>query len=173
MSKTKTGRVLLTVAVALTGIISTIVDLIPGDEGHMGNTHWLPHAKFHDAAMFLLLDGMCIMALWLMWRKSKEPKVGMTSGLALVCIFWSAFYYITTLFPDASLLAGTGTVPLHMDNIAIWPAPQKNMTPILFGFFPVYMNVAIGTVLMIVALIGTWFYKKGLKIGDMDSRLKL
>ncbi len=173
MSKIKTGRVLVTLAVALSGIVSTIVDILPGDKGHVDNSQWLPHAKFHDAVAFIFLDGICLLSLWLMWRKSKEPKLGMIAGVATVSIFWSSFYYITFLFPEASLIATNSMVPLNAANYGQWPEAVKKLNPMLFGFLPLYINTAIGTALIIIALIGLWMYKKGVKVGNLDNRLQL
>jgi len=89
MNKQTTGKVLISVAVALSAIVSTIVDLLPGDTGHVFNHDWNPHAIFHDIVMFLLLDWMAVVSLWLLWRKSSEPLVGVKVATLLVVGFWT------------------------------------------------------------------------------------
>jgi len=81
MSQQKVGKVFLSLAVSLSAIVSTIVDLLPGDTGHVHNPEWPAHAVFHDIVMFLLLDWMAIVCLWLLWRKSAEPDVGVLVAL--------------------------------------------------------------------------------------------
>ena len=105
MNRQTTGKVLISIAVALSAIVSTIVDLLPGDTGHVFNAGWNPHAIFHDIVMFLLLDWMAVVCLWLLWRKSSEPRVGVKVATLLVLGFWTPFYYVSSVFPMASLSA--------------------------------------------------------------------
>ena len=146
MNKQTTGKVLISVAVALSAIVSTIVDLLPGDTGHVFNHDWNPHAIFHDIVMFLLLDWMAVVSLWLLWRKSSEPLVGVRVATLLVVGFWTPFYYVTTLFPMASLSANLE----EMDKVSF-----------MVGGLRVYFNVLIGSAMLGIALIGYWLYRKG------------
>ena len=145
MDKQKTGKVLISIAIALSAIVSTIVDLLPGDTGHVYNPSWNPHAVFHDIVMFLLLDFMAIVCLWLLWRKSSEELVGVRVATLLVLGFWTPFYYVSSLFPMASLSANLD----EMDQVSI-----------LVGGMRVYINVMIGTAMIVIALIGYWLYTK-------------
>jgi hypothetical protein len=146
MNKQLTGKVLISIAVALSAIVSTIVDLLPGDTGHVFNASWNPHAIFHDIVMFLLLDWMAVVCLWLLWRKSSEPLVGVKVATLLVLGFWTPFYYVSTLFPMASLSANLQEV----DKVSF-----------LVGGLRVYFNVMIGSAMVVIALIGYWLYGRG------------
>jgi ABC-type glucose/galactose transport system permease subunit len=146
MNKQFTGKVLISIAVALSAIVSTIVDLLPGDTGHVFNPSWNPHAVFHDIVMFLLLDWMALVCLWLLWRKSSEPLVGVKVATLLVLGFWTPFYYVSTVFPMASLSANLQ----EMDKVSF-----------LVGGLRVYMNVMIGSAMVVIALIGYWLYGRG------------
>jgi len=146
MSKQTFGKVLLSLAVGLSAIVSTIVDLLPGKLGHVYNPEWPAHAVFHDIVMFLLLDWMAIVCLWLLWRKSTEPRIGALVSLLLVLGFWSPFYYVTTLFPSASLSAN--------------PAETEAISVVVLGF-RLYFNVMIGTALIVMALIGYGLFRRG------------
>ncbi len=146
MNKQTVGKVLISVAVALSAIVSTIVDLMPGHTGHVFNHHWNPHAIFHDIVMFLLLDWMAVVSLWLLWRKSSEPLIGVKVATLLVVGFWTPFYYVTTLFPMASLSANLE----EMDKVSI-----------MVGGVRVYFNVMIGSTMLVIALIGYGLYRKG------------
>ncbi len=106
-TKIRAGRAGVTLSVVLTAVVSTVVDVMPGEDGHMGNPQWPPHALFQDAAMFCTLLAMMCIFLWLLLRKSREPQVGMLAATLFPFGFWSGFFYITTLFPQASLLTAT------------------------------------------------------------------
>lgn len=176
MMKIKTGCVLVAISVVLTAVVSTIVDVMPGEEGHMGNPTWPPHSLFHDAAMFCTLDAVMLIFMWLLLRKSKEPKVGFVAAALFPFGFWLGFYYITTLFPQASLMATNvkdaagNFIPLNSSNQALWPANVKAMTPIVAGI-PLYMNAMIGTVMMLISAIGWFMYNRGVKAGERDPKL--
>ena len=146
MNKQTTGKVLISIAVALSAIVSTMVDMLPGDTGHVFNPTWNPHAVFHDIVMFLLLDQMALVSLWLLWRKSSEPLTGVRVATLLVLCFWTPFYYVSTFFPMASLSATLA----ELDKVSV-----------LVGGVRVYFNVMIGTSMMVVALIGYWLYRRG------------
>lgn len=146
MNKQTTGKVLVSIAVALSAIVSTIVDVLPGPTSHVFNPTWNPHAVFHDIVMFLLLDQMALVSLWLLWRKSSEPLVGVRVATLLVLCFWTPFYYATAIFPTASLSA----------NLA-----EMEKVSIVVGGIRLYFNVLIGTGMVVIALIGCWLYRRG------------
>lgn len=135
MERQKLGKIILTFVIAVTTIVSTLVDW---NETHLFNPKWHPHAIFHDALMLLFLAGMSAIALWMLWRPSKEPAVGIKVAAALPIFFWTPFYYITTLLPGSSLNAFDETLPE-------------------FAGITLYPNVIIGTVLIVLAMIGYWF----------------
>ena len=143
-NKQTTGEVLI--SVALSAIVSTIVDMLPGDTGHVFNATWNPHAVFHDIVMFLLLDQMALVSLWLLWRKSSEPLIGVRVATLLVLCFWTPFHYVSTFFPMASLSVNLA----EMDKVSV-----------LVDGVRLYFNVMIGTSMMVVALIGYRLHRRG------------
>lgn len=140
------GKILISTAVVLSAVVSTAVDLLPGDTGHVFNPNWNPHAIFHDTVMFLLLDWMAIVSLWLLWRDSSEPLVGVKVSVLLVIGFWTPFYYVTSIFPMASLSANLA----EMESVSF-----------MFAGMRVYFNVLIGTAMILIALSGYWLYRQG------------
>ena len=156
MMRQTLGKILVSVALVLSAVISTVVDLLPGEVAHVQNPEWHPHAIFHDIVMFLLLDFMAIVCLWLLWRKSTEPRVGVTVGVLLVVGFWTPFYYITTLFPQASLSASPHDVSQGAILVSWMP-------------FPLYINVLVGTVLLVVAAVGYYLYRKGEQLASAST----
>jgi hypothetical protein len=132
------SRILLSVVLVSTAVVSVAVDW---NVTHLFNPEWHPHAKFHDAVMLWLLCGMSIMALWLLWRRSPEPDIGYTVAMLVPVIFWSAFFFVTLVIPGTSL-----------------QADLKEAPPIVAGI-PIYPNVVIATVSVILALVGYGLYR--------------
>ncbi|WP_414586650.1 DUF6640 family protein [Scytonema sp. PCC 10023] len=132
------SRILLSVVLVSTAVVSVAVDW---NVTHLFNPEWHPHAKFHDAVMLWLLSGMSIMALWLLWRRSLEPDIGYTVAMLVPVIFWSAFFFVTLVIPGTSL-----------------QADLKEAPPIIAGI-PIYPNVVIATISVILALVGYGLYR--------------
>jgi hypothetical protein len=133
MKQRNFGRYILSLVLVVGAVSSVGVDF---NKTHIYNPAWPPHAVFHDLAMLNLLVCASIIALWLMWRKSTEPAIGLRAALLIVLSFWSAFFYATTLFPISSLRA----------------TPEEKI-PVIAGF-TIYPNAAWGFLFVIVALVG-------------------
>lgn len=148
MTRQMLGKVFISSAIVLSAMVSTGIDLSYGDTAHVRNAAWHPHAIFHDIVMFLFLDFMGLVCLWLLWRKSSEPDVGVRVAALLMVGFWSPFYYVTTLFPAASLAA----TPEKVSNGAIL---------VSWAPFPLYINVLVGTFLLATTAVGYVLYVGG------------
>lgn len=148
MTLQTTGRILVSMAIVISAGVSTVIDLLPGDTAHVQNPLWHPHAIFHDIVMFLLLDFMAIVCIWLLWRKSSEPGVGVKVGVLLMVGFWSPFYYVTTLFSQASLSASPHDVSKGAILVSWMP-------------FPLYINVLVGTAMLLLSATGYYLYRTG------------
>ena len=172
MNKVTIGRTIIAAALILGATLSTIIDNMPGPNSHiLASATWPPHALFHNAAMFLLLDGGVLIFTWLLFRKSREPQVGALGATLFVWAYWMPFLYITTLFPQASLVPTSPVgVPYNIDNFAIWDPAIRQVTPVVFGI-PVHVNGLVGVGWSCMALIGYLLYRRGLKEGAPDSRL--
>ena len=133
MLKGNWGRAILTFVLIATFAVSDAVDW---NETHLFNPSWTPHAKFHDVAMLHLLTGVCLMALWLLWRRSLEPLVAAKVAFLIPVIFWAAFFYATWLVPGTSLKA----------------MPDEEL-PAIAGF-ELYPNWIIAAVNVILATVG-------------------
>ncbi len=132
------SRILLSVVLVSTAVVSVAVDW---STTHIFNPEWHAHAKFHDVVMLWLLSGMSIMALWLLWRRSTEPDVAYTVAMLVPVVFWSPFFFTTLVIPGTSLQADLNEAP-----------------PVVAGI-PVYPNVAIATISVILALLGYSLYR--------------
>jgi hypothetical protein len=131
--KNQIGRCILSFVLVVTALLSIVVDW---STTHLFNPAWPPHAVFHDWAMINLLNGISVCGLWLLWRKSPEPEIGIKMATLISLIFWSAFFYTTTLLPHSSL----------MDNPPVALPSVAGLT--------IYPNAAIGFVLTILTLVG-------------------
>jgi hypothetical protein len=141
MLKQKIGRILLSVVLVSTAVVSVAVDW---NASHIFSPDWVPHARFHDVAMLNLLCGVCLLGLWLLWRRSPEPEIGARVAALIPIIFWSAFFYTTLLVPGTSLNASLKETP-----------------PQILGI-PVYPNVVIALISVTLALVGYWLYRTGI-----------
>ncbi len=133
MKQTNFGRYIISLVLIVGAVSSVMVDF---NKTHIYNPAWPPHAVFHDVAMLNLLVWTSLIALWLMWRKSSEPAIGLRAATLIILSFWSAFFYGTTLVPTSSLQA----------------TPNEKI-PMLDGF-PIYPNAAFAFLFVVVALVG-------------------
>jgi hypothetical protein len=114
MSRTKAGKSLLTFAVAAFSAINVLADW---NKTHIFNPTWPPHARFHAADMSVIVWSASAIAIWLLWRRSSEPEVGIRVALLISLALWSPFLYITLLVPGTSLYVGR-TPPAVQHRIA-------------------------------------------------------
>ncbi len=172
MNRITTGRVLIGLSLTLGTIGSTVIDNFPQPIGHMSAVQtWPPHALFHDAAFFLLLDGITAICLWLLFRRSREPLLGALIATLVVFVYWTPFFYITTLYPQASLVPTSPVgMPYKLSNFDQWDPMIRSATPVLLGY-PVHAQILVATVWMSIALAGYWLCRRGTRAGDNDSRL--
>src|SRR5215470_14416069 len=116
-------------------VVATAVDW---NTTHLFNPTWHPHARFHDAMYLFLLDGMSLVVLWLLWRRSAEPGLGVTVAALFSAATWTPFFFIEALIP--------GTSPLAADNVPVVTVAGMRFAP----------NVIIAAVLFLLTLIGYW-----------------
>lgn len=132
-----TGTLIISFAVFTTALVSVIVDW---NSSHIFNPDWPPHARFHDVLLLIFMSQLAVLFLWLMWK----PGAGWSEhvyGFLYVAFFWSPFFYITFLVPSSSL--------------GLEPEPPASL-----GSIPIYPNVIVGLVEIVIAGVGLWFYKK-------------
>jgi hypothetical protein len=172
MNKIVVGRTIIALSATLGAVGSTIIDNVAGPNAHIrAVSTWPPHALFHDAAMFLLLDGATLICLWMLFRRSREPEVGARVTTLLVLAYWTPFFYITTLYPQASL-APTSPVghPYNISNFELWEPTIKRVTPVVLGM-PIHANAIVGAMWVAIVLVGYTIFRRGMKEGAHDPRL--
>jgi hypothetical protein len=132
------GKILISAVLIGDAIVSTAVDW---NDSHLFNPAWTAHARFHDASMLNLLWGVTVLGLWLMWRRSSEPEVGVKAAALIPVIYRIAFLYITWVIPGTSL------------------SPSAELPPHI-GPIPIYGNVIAALVSIGLSLLGYWVYRR-------------
>jgi len=106
------GKSLLTFSVASFAAINILADW---NKTHVFNPTWPPHARFHAADMSVIVWSVTAIAIWLLWRRSTEPAVGVKVATLISLALWSPFLYVTLLVPGTSLQVGEAPpVAQHM-----------------------------------------------------------
>jgi hypothetical protein len=131
--QTLIAKSLLTFVLAGGSIMSFVLDWSPN---HLLNPLWHPHAKFHGAILLFLFAGVASTGVWLLWRKTTDPRVAFTAAAALSCSYWLPFFFVPLLLPQASAWAG---IPGH--------------EPHLFGRF-FYPNLAVVALFALLTIFG-------------------
>jgi hypothetical protein len=130
---------LMSFVLVVGAVISTAVDW---NATHLFNPDWHPHARFHDALFLMILDAMTVVALWLLWRKSKEPEIGLKTAALFVAAVWTPFSYIETLVPGTSLLAAPDVPVLKIGSMTFAP------------------NLVVAVVLLLLGAIAYWLARE-------------
>jgi len=127
MNRSKLGKLILSFVLVAGAVVATAVDW---NTTHLFNPAWHPHARFHDALFLLLLDGMSLVVLWLLWRPSKEPDIGVKVAALFAAAAWTPFFYIEALIPGTSLLASDDVPVLKVGGMSL--APNLIVAAVLF-----------------------------------------
>jgi hypothetical protein len=101
MTQTRAGKAILTFVIAVFPAINVLADW---NKSHLFNPTWHPHARFHAAVMSLIVWCVSAIALWLLWRRSKEPELGVKVAALLALTLWTPFLYADRLVPGSSQL---------------------------------------------------------------------
>ena len=133
MQRSTIGKAILTFVLVAGAAIATAVDW---NATHLFNPAWHPHARFHDALFLLFLDAASLVMLWLLWRRSPEPRVGVAAATLFALAAWTPFFYIETLIPGTSLIATDQMPILRLGGLSLPP------------------NLVVAIVLVLLALAG-------------------
>lgn len=90
---------LVALATALGGVLADLV--IPATATqHMHNSHWPPHARFHNGQTISLGLFLGVLALWLLWSPSSDPVIHFHLAVVVAALYWLSML-------AASILPGT------------------------------------------------------------------
>jgi hypothetical protein len=101
MSRTTAGKAMLTFVLGAIALINFLADW---NKTHVFNPAWHPHARFHAAVMSLILWAVSTIAIWLLWRRSVEPDLGIKVAALLALGLWTPFLYADHLAAGSSQL---------------------------------------------------------------------
>lgn len=87
--KTSTGKLLMTASLLGTLVAPWIADW---NSSHIFSEQWSPHARFHGTVALLMLAGLSMLALWALWRKSPDERLGPVVAAAVPTLYWGAFF---------------------------------------------------------------------------------
>jgi len=135
MNRNKLGKWVMTFVLVAGAVVSTAVDW---NETHLFNPAWHPHARFHDALFLMILDAMSLVVLWLLWRRSAEPEIGLKVAALFAAAVWTPFFYIEALIPGTSLLASDSVPVLKVGSMTFAP------------------NLVVAAVLFLLTLVAYW-----------------
>jgi hypothetical protein len=118
MRRRTLGKWILTFVLVAGAVVATAVDW---NTTHLFNPAWHPHARFHDALFLLFLDATTLIVLWLLWRPSREPGLGIKVAALYSLAAWTPFFYIEPLIPGTSLLAADNVPVLKIGGMSFAP----------------------------------------------------
>jgi len=118
MKRTLAARLLLTFILLGGSVMSFLLDWSPN---HLLNPLWHPHARYHSGILLFLFAGVAGTATWLLWRRSTEPKAGFTAAALLSLSYWTPFFYVPFLLPQASHWAGIPGHEPRVHGIIVYP----------------------------------------------------
>jgi hypothetical protein len=118
MNKNLAGKSLLTFVLIGGAALSFLLDW---RANHLLNPLWHPHARYHAAVLLFFLTGVASVATWLLWRPSREPELALTAASLLSLAYWTPFFYVPYVLPQASYWAGVPGHEPHIGGIMIYP----------------------------------------------------
>ena len=118
MNRNRLGKWILGFVLVVGAVIATAVDW---NTTHLFNPAWHPHARFHDALFLMLFDGSSLIVLWLLWRRGKEPDLGIKVAALFAVAAWTPFFYIEAFIPGTSLLASDDLPVLRLAGMVFPP----------------------------------------------------
>ena len=114
MSRTTAGKAILTFVLGAIALINLLADW---NKTHVFNPAWHPHARFHAAVMSLIVWAVSAIAIWLLWRRSVEPELGIKVAALLALTLWTPFLYADHLAAGSSQLVNY-PAPVPMPQVA-------------------------------------------------------
>jgi hypothetical protein len=136
------ARSLMTAVLASTTIASFVLDWSPN---HLLNPLWHPHARFHGALLLFMLAGVSAVAIWQLWRPSKEPEMAIRMAGFLSLSFWTPLFYITSVLPSATSWAGRPEADPRLTGSFVTPNLLVAAAFVLVTIVPMCLSYNTGT----------------------------
>lgn len=115
------GRVLMTLATLIYGVLPPFVDLT---ETHVFHSEWTPHSRLHMVWLLGTNSAIALLALYFLWLHKANSAFGVRlAGILGLCVFGGFWISATSISFYGGALSDKGGVPpiLGMDaNILIF-----------------------------------------------------
>ena len=115
------GRVLMTLATLIYGVLPPFVDLT---DTHVFHPEWTPHSRLHMVWLLGTNSAIALLALYFLWLHKPNSAFGVRlSGILGLCVFGGFWLSATSISFYGGALSDKGGVPpiLGMDaNILIF-----------------------------------------------------
>ena len=106
------GRILMTVATLMYGVIPPIVDLT---ETHVFHPDWTPHARMHMVWLLGTNTSIAIVALYFLWLHKTSLALGVRiCGVLGLCVYGGFMLSASTTSLYGGSMSDTGGVPSIM-----------------------------------------------------------
>ena len=102
------GRVLMTLATLIYGVIPPIVDL---GSTHVLHPDWTPHARMHMVWLLATMSSIAVLALYFIWRHGDRSFGIRMGGLLGSCALGGFFVCAATVNLYGGSLSDKGGVP--------------------------------------------------------------
>lgn len=102
------GRILMTVATAIYGVVPPIVDL---GATHALHPDWTPHARMHMVWLIVTMSSIAVLAVYFIWRHPDRRFGVHMGGLLGLCAFGGFFVSAATAPLYGGSLHDKGGVP--------------------------------------------------------------
>jgi len=93
------GKLLISLAAILTIVFPWWQDW---NDSHIFSPQWPPHARFHGVVSLVMTTILSVVALWVLWRPSKEPETAATVAAAIPVAYWGPFF-LAPFIPGAGV----------------------------------------------------------------------
>ncbi|MGH9589318.1 MAG: DUF6640 family protein [Terracidiphilus sp.] len=118
MSRIAVARFLMSLILLCGSALSFVLDW---RSNHLLDPLWVPHARFHGALLLFFLAGVSAMGIWLLWRKSAEPRLAFKIGFIISIAYWTPLFYIPFALPSSSWWAGRPGAEPRLDGFVFYP----------------------------------------------------
>jgi hypothetical protein len=110
------GKILISIAAILTAVVPFLADW---NDSHIFSEQWSPHARFHGVVSTGMTTILSSIAMWLLWRRSRDHDAGVTVAAAIPIAYWGPFF-LAPLVPGTAIedpghrLTRIGGVPSNL-----------------------------------------------------------
>lgn len=93
------GKILISIAAIITAVVPFLADW---NDSHLFSVQWSPHARFHGVVSLAMTAILSSVALWLLWRPSKDHDTSVTVAALIPIAYWGPFF-LAPLVPGTAV----------------------------------------------------------------------